>query len=371
MPPENEQEPIVDGIADVPAPEAAPGDQEARAKAAIESDPGTGGAGGKDAKSIAEALSEGIEASAQHGQKKTDKPAGEGDGEDGERPGDDKKQDGDKDVPAEDGDKDKDKKEPDHVNDPIDERLSERAQDRIRSLVGFVKERDEALTTQGKLIDAIQSTGATPEMFAEMVGFMRNANSDEPAALEAAYKTLQNGMRTLAIRMGKPVPEVDLLADYPELAQAVKYGQITEQHAQELAIARERVKVEGTQRTRASDATKATNDAKTEKDTAISDLNALGAHLAKTDKDYQAKFDLITGPLKAAFANIRPSLWKATFEASYAAAVVPKPVVPAAGAAAAAPKKGQPIRPTQPAGGGGKKAPGSMLDAISSAIEGV
>jgi hypothetical protein len=369
--PENEKDPIVDGVGDEPVViQPAEGDQEARAKAAIEADPGTGGAGGEGAKSMADALSEGIEASAQHGKKAADKPAGEVDGKDGEKAEDGKQETDEEKAAREKAEKDEADKKVDHVNDPVDERLSERTQERIKSLIGYVKERDEALIVQGNIIDAIQDTGTTAEQFAETVSFLRNVNSDDPAALEAAYQSLKAGMRTLSIRMGKPVPEVDLLADYPELANAVKYGQITEAHAQEMATYREQQKLAATVRTRANDAAKTTKDAADEKSAAITELNALGADLAKKDPLYQAKFDLITGPLKAAFANIRPSQWKATFIAAYAAAVVAAPVK-AAPAPAPAPKKGQPIRPQQPAGDGAKKAPGSMLDAISSAIEGM
>jgi len=366
MPPQIEEEPIVESVV-VAADEDGAAE---RAKAAIESDPGPGGAGGEAAKSIADALDEGLEAS-KTAKKPGDKPAEAVEDKDGKKDGDGKTETDEEKTAREKAEKDEADKKIDHVNDPIDERLSERTQERIKSLVGFVKERDEALTVQGNLINSIQETGASPEQFAETIGFLRNVNSDDPAALEAAYKTLQGGMRSLAIRMGKPVPEVDLLGEYPELANAVKFGQITKEHAQELAIAREQAKVATTQRTRANDATRTTQEAAAEKDAAITSLNTLGASLAKSDPQYQAKFDLITGPLKAAFANIRPSQWEATFKAAYAAAVVAAPVKAAPVVPAVVPKKGQPIRPQQPAGDGTKTAPKSMLEAVNSALDGM
>jgi len=335
------------------------------------SDPGPGGAGGEGAKSLADALGAGIDSAPKKGEKpivKTDDKTEK----DGEKK-DDATETPEAKAAREKAEADAAKKEPDHINDPIDERLSERAQDRIRGLVAFVKERDEALQVQGALITSIQDTGASPEQFAEMIGFMRAANSGTPEGLEHAYQMLRTSLRTISVQLGKPLPEVDLMSDpaNADLAQAVKYGQITKGHADELAVAREQKKFSDAQRTSAAAKTKTDTDAKTEKDAAISDLNTLGQQLSKDDKDYQRKFDLIVPSLKAAFANIRPNQWKATFEAAYKAVKLPAVAAPAAAAAVVpAVKKPQPIRPVQPAGGAGAKTgPKSMLEALSSGME--
>jgi hypothetical protein len=360
-------EPVVDTT-------PAGGDEAARAAAALEADPGPGGAGGEGAKSLAEALSAGLESAPKKGEKPAVKAAPKAEGEDGKDKGDGKTETDEEKAAREKAEKEAGKKEADHINDPIDERLSERAQERIRSLVGFVKERDEALTVQGNLISAIQDTKATPEQFAEMIGFMRAANSGTPEGLEQAYQMLRTSMRTIALQLGKPIPEVDLLADHADLSQAVKFGQITKQHAEELAVAREQGKFRDAQRKTAEARTKTENDAKTERDTAISDLNALGQQLAKDDPDYQRKFDTIVPALKAAFEGVRPSQWKEMFTKAYKAVklpALPKPnTVDPKPAGDPPAKKPQPIRPVQPAGGGGSKtAPKSMLEALSSGME--
>lgn len=343
------------------------------------SDPGPGGAGGEGAKSLAEALNAGLDSAPKKGEKKPADAVADTKGKAGEDKTDGEAETDEQKAAREAAEKEaKDKKDPDHINDPIDERLSERAQDRIRSLVGFVKERDEALTIQGNLIKSIQDTGASPEQFAEIIGFLRDANSNTPEGLERAYQMLRTGLRTISLQLGKPIPEVDLLADHADLAQAVKFGQITKAHADELALAREQTKFANANRAAAEKRTKETSDAKTERDTAISELNALGAELKKSDPDYEKKFDLIVPALKAAFEGMRPAEWKAAFTKAYTAFKLPAAsppadptkVVPGAAAAAPAAKKPTPIRPTAPAGGGGAKpAPKSLLEALSSGIE--
>ena len=319
------------------------------------------------AKSLADAISEGVASAPKRGKK----PEGEADakveGADGEAEGEGDKEGADKEAAEKEGDKEKDKKELDHVNDPIDERLSERTKERVRALIDGVKQRDEALTVQGNLIGSIQSTGASPEQFAETISFLRDVNSNDPAALDRAYKSLQGGMRALAIRMGKPVPEVDLLAEHPDLAEMVKYGQITKEIAQETALHRSRTKMNSDAQARTTAATQAATDAAKVRNDAITDLNTLGEQLAKTDPDYKAKYDQIVGPLKEAFADIPPQLWGNAFKKAYAAVKITKAVAPPVVTAPAV-KKNVPIRPIAPAGQGTAQ-PKTMLDAVSSALE--
>jgi len=335
-------------------------------------------------KSVAEAFEAGLEAVPQRTKEEADKAATKVEGEKGgEATGDKEKDDASKGAEAakkDEAEKEKPEQKVDHVNDPIPKELKEATQERIRSLIRYVKERDEALTVQGNLISAIQGTGTTAEEFASMIHYLDAFHSDDPKKLETALTILQQNMESIALRLGRDVPGVDFLAGHQDLKDAVKYGQITQQHASEIARARTahaRTQALNEQRTTATQAEQAS---KAEKDSAITDLNALGAQLAKTDPEYQRKYDLIVEPLKAAFAHIPPSQWRAAFDKAYAAVKVPAvPALtgePPPGMVRDA-KTGQfvkagkptPIRPVQPSGAGGNAAPKSAREALSAAID--
>lgn len=332
-------------------------------------------------KSLTEALDAGLEAVPQRTKEEADKAAEKVKGEKGGEPGKDDEKDDAGEAAEKEPEKEGEEKELDHVNDPIPKELKEATQERIRSLIGYVKERDEALVVQGKLINAIQGTGTTAEEFASTIRYLEAFHSNDPKQLELALDILKQNMEDIALRLGRDVPGIDFLEGHQDLKDAVKYGQITQQHASELARGRT-----AAARTQAFDqqrqtATQAEQAAKVEKDTAITSLNELGAHLAKTDPDYQRKYDLLVEPLKAVFERIPPSQWKATFEKAYGALKLPAAAAPAASTAPPAgaardpttglfvkANKGQPIRPVQPAGQGAK-APNSALEALSGAIE--
>jgi len=336
-------------------------------------------------KSIAEAIEAGLDAvparTKEEQQKAADKLAGKPEGTAAKPDGKDEKKDGDKDAAKEGEQKDEKKDEkvdPDHINDPIPKELSERAQERIRSLVGYVKERDEALVTQGNIINAIQRTGTSAEEFATTIQYLEAFHSKDPAQLEKCLGILQRNMEDVALRLGRDVPGIDFLAQHKDLQEAVRYGQITQQHANEIARARTaqaRTQAFEQQRSQTEQTEVA---AKAEKDGAITALNELGSKLKASDPDYQRKFDALVAPLREAFQHMPPRNWKAAFEAAYAKIKLP----PAAPAAAATPpdgmvrdpqtgqfvKKNVPIRPVSPAAAGNAKAqPKSALEAMEQA----
>jgi len=374
MPLENEDTPV----AEAPAAETPAAETPAAETPAAETPAAEG------PKSVAEAIEAGLDAVPQRTKEEVDKAAAKVEGEKGGgETENEKKDDASKDAKSGE-DKAKEeaaKKELDHVNDPIPKELSERAQERIRSLISYVKERDEALTVQGNLISAIQGTGTTAEEFASTIRYLQAFHSQDPKELELALSILQQNMENIALRLGRDVPGVDFLAEHKDLQDAVRYGQITREHANELARARTATARAQRLSQERETTTQAQHKAEAEKNAAISNLNELGVHLAKTDPDYQRKYDLIVGPLKEAFARIPPSQWRETFDSAYAAVKLPPLPAPVNEEPPAGmvrdPKTGQfvkankptPIRPVQAAGAGGTPAPKSAREALSMAID--
>lgn len=326
--------------------------------------------------SLADAINQALDPNAAKPvEKPTDEAASEVEGEEGEGAAEGDEKDGAKDAAKDGADAGKEKpgeKKLDHVNDPIPAQVSERTRERITSLVGTIKTQESELKNQGDLIASIQDTGASAEQFAETIQFLRNVNSNDPEALEAAYKQMKGAIRAISVRMGKAVPEADLLADHPDLAQKVKFGQMTDADAREMAVHRERAKIGQDSLVRTRDQAKEQQTFTKDKAEAITALNTLGRELRARDGAlYEARFAAMTPILTEKFKTLPPKQWEAEFHREYnlskAKAAVPKvdPVVPAV------PAKQQPIRPVSPAGGAGGapvKEPKSLAEAINFGI---
>lgn len=256
-------------------------------------------------------------------------------------------------------------KTPDAVNDPIPEGLNKRTAERMRSLIETVKQQEAIVESHTQLFDVVRESGS-PEEFSAMIGYMRGSKSNDPKVLEQAYSLLQGELRGLAVRMGKPLYEVNLLRDpaNADLVAEIAAGTLTNQRAHELALNREAV-LQRTGQARNSETAGATEQARL---TGVADLDALEKELVKRDGAavYGAKRKVLESSLQATMAEVSPLKWKAIFTKAYdglkvAAPVAAAPVVPA--------EKIQPQRPKQPAGAGGAKtAPTSALDAINQAL---
>lgn len=256
------------------------------------------------------------------------------------------------------------KKEPDAINDPIPEGLNKRTAARMQALIDTVKEQQAIVESHTQLFDIVREAGS-PEEFSAMVGYMRGSKSNDPKVLEQAYSLLQGELRGLAVRMGKPLYEVNLLRDpaNKDLVDEIAAGTLTNQRAHELALNREAQKQRSGQATH----TESAATAERERQTGISDLDNLEKELLKRDGAavYGAKRKVLESSLQATMAEVSPLKWKAIFTKAYDGLKV---AAPAATAAAVA-EKTQPQRPKQPAGAGGAKtAPTSALDAINQAL---
>lgn len=262
---------------------------------------------------------------------------------------------------------------PDAVNDPIPKDLNERTATRMKELIQTVKEQAALAEQHNALFGAIQATGATPDEFADMITYMRFAHTNDPASLQTAYKLLQRELSALAVRLGQPIPEVNLLRDpaNKDLVDEVNAGKLTAQRAHELAAARAAKGATEATAKRAGEAATAKEQAEAATKAGRTELDALDAELRARDgnETFQRKYDILVPQLKNLFSRLDPRQWKETFIDCYENLKLP--ALPAA-AAPASTGKPQPIRPKAPAGtSGGTSAPKTALEAISQALDGV
>lgn len=303
-----------------------------------------------------------------HGKKAAEKkPAGE-------KPGDPKQPSGEK--PPE-----KKPAKADHINDPIDKALSERTQERIRSLIDTVKQREEDLKPHQDVVRAIQDTGATADQFGYMLGYMKLVHSQDPEHWRLAAKALQNELRAISIRLGEPLDGFDVMREHPDLQKELAEGKLTPQRAREIAFQRSRTadQTEATKRTTEQQKLEAQNEQA--RQSGITSLNDLEKELVKRDGAdvYKRLYDLIvTDAMKETFTHIHPNQWRAVFLRHYDALKASLPTNPAAPNAERQPNgqfkpqavksSPQPQRQKTPAGGTAA-APKNLFDAISGALD--
>ena len=263
------------------------------------------------------------------------------------------------------------KKEPDPLNDPIPKDLKQETQERIRSLITATKEANEKGEKVAKdfdyMIEGIKATGTTPEQYGEVLSFMALFNSGNQEHQGKALEILDNMAERLAMLLGKDRQLSDPLTSHADLREAVAKGQITAQYAKEIARTRNGQTFRTELTTAQLQRQQQEQAAATEKEAGRNSLNELEASLKATDPQYDAKKAQLVPILKPIFATIPPSQWKARFEQAYRSLNIPAPV-----------RRGpQPLRGGRSAGAGSGKGgemktePGSMLDAVNAALEGM
>ena len=263
-------------------------------------------------------------------------------------------------------------KTPDALNDPIPKDLKRETQERIRTLIDTNKEtiaqRDKVAQDFDYLIQGVKATGTTPEQYGELLNFMADFNSKDPARQAHALELVENLADRLATMLGKDRPPSDPLAKHADLQEAVAKGQVTPAYAKEIARTRNgqafRTEIETSQGQRAEQQ----RAQQQELDGARNSLNELEGVLSKTDPQYDAKRAALVPILQPLFKTIPPSQWRAHFEQAYANLRLPAP-------ARTAPKPigRQPMRAggsAQASGKGGDLKPGagSMYDAVNEAL---
>jgi hypothetical protein len=283
------------------------------------------------------------------------------DADDGERGGEDE-------PPAEKVEAKKDEpKTVDPVNDPIPDEIKGRTRERIETLVGKVKEAEQYRSSYEELVGMVNSTGATPEAFGNMLNYMRMVNSDNPDDQRTALKAAQAELRALAIRLGeKDVVGFDPVAEFQDLQTAVEAREITPEVAREAALLRLRQQDELTRSTQKNQERQLTMNAERAVQEGTRQLNELGERLAATDPQYREKaamlVPLLRGPMRT---SVHPSQWASTFEEAYRNLKLPSAPAPAP-APRPAPKQ-QPLRGKAPAGQSNRE-PGNALEAMNAVL---
>jgi hypothetical protein len=269
-------------------------------------------------------------------------------------------------------------KAPDPLNDPLPNALKRETKERITTLVGMVKEKDQALqrveTEHREIMGAILDTKANPEQYGQALEYLRMVNSPSRADQEQALSFLQMELAAMARRLGKQVPGVNMLEGHNDLIEEVSTGRLSPDRAQEIAAARAAAQEAQRIGQRQHQSAQETQRIQQEVARGKADLSALGKQLqAANPAVYEAKRKILVNTLKPVFATIPPSQWAATFKRAYDA--LPAPVAPTVAPPTPLSKPGvpaggggnTPLRASNPAGSAAP-APKSLAEAIELGI---
>ncbi|MGE7136026.1 hypothetical protein ACQKIE_00135 [Luteibacter sp. NPDC031894] len=240
--------------------------------------------------------------------------------------------------------------------------LKGKAELRFREMASTIKTQAQELEPLRAAADRGQQwenmvleTKATPEQFGQSLGYLAYINSGDPAKMGQAFDFLLGELQTLGKNIGREVPGlVDPIADHPDLAQAVTFGEMTRAAALELAQ-RRTVEKRGIEH---QTVTSQQATQKAEFDKGMADVTALSEKLKAGDPAFMDKLKVLAPLLDQVRQTVAPSLWVATIEDIYKRIQVSAPVV-APPAPARPPVGAMPLRAT----GAGAPMARSLKDA--------
>lgn len=244
--------------------------------------------------------------------------------------------------------------------------LSDGAKSRFASLVERIKttaqERDSIRDVQDQIVAMMRSTGYGPQEFADVITMLADANSGDTGRMTKAMERIDALRSTVGKGIGKPVPGVDLFADYPDLKTKVDDGDMDEADAAETASLRRRDSKRAEREARESASRETASAHKQSVAQATERLTAVGNELKSADPDYDAKVGALQshGFFDRVAETVDPTQWDTVFRTAYDALgdVAAKPV---------AVSKTQPMRRSV-TGAGGSATPTTTADAVAKAL---
>ena len=250
--------------------------------------------------------------------------------------------------------------------------LKKESQERFQKLVNVVKEQttqleeaktnyEQASMANQEFVTAMDNVGAGANELNSFIDYMGHVKSGN---LEDAYKILSAELNQLSTMMGKEMPGVDLLKDYPDLANQVENFDITRESAIELATARNQRQHQAQDQENQQQSQNAEIQQKESVQQGLEGVKQFELNQSKTDIDFKAKQAIITEKngnapsiLEEIIWNNSPDRWVSLLNLAYRAIrnVSPPPVA-----------KASPLRSSGV--GGGKPEATNMLEAIKQGL---
>lgn len=239
---------------------------------------------------------------------------------------------------------------------------SERGKERIKSVFAKAK----ALETDiGEFRELINSTGMSPQDFAQTLEFGRLMNSGDEKNLRVALEMVEGQRQALYAKLGVEAPGIDLLTGHDDLKSAVENMEITRDRAVELAKFR---KVDGENRQRVQVQQQSLQDQQQFAQTVQQASQSMEGYLEtrKNEVDHLPRMKVLADHFKdpakmqAFVSTYRPDQWAATVKMMYDNVSVARP----------APQTNQQPLRSRPANLGTPSASGSTpMDRVASRLD--
>lgn len=249
-------------------------------------------------------------------------------------------------------------KEPEGLAPKSSERFHRLANE-VRDLRGQVEQREQALSY---VRDTFQENGITSEQFEQAASVIGALNRGD---LETAERVLMEQLQQIAIARGRPIGQIDPLAQFPDLRAAVDGLQVSEEHALQLARARvieqgqqQRTQQQAQQQQEQRARQQQQEQAQQQVNTALTSIDAFTREMAAKDMDWPVIEAKLLPRVQTLLKDVPPSQWLNIVKTQYelikdvSAGAVRQPTQQA----------GQVLRPTGQ--GSPAAAPKSMFDAM-------
>lgn len=249
-------------------------------------------------------------------------------------------------------------KEPEGLAPKSSERFHRLANE-VRDLRGQVEQREQALSY---VRDTFQENGITSEQFEQAASVIGALNRGD---LETAERVLMEQLQQIAIARGRPIGQIDPLAQFPDLRAAVDGLQVSEEHALQLARARvieqgqqQRTQQQAQQQQEQRARQQQQEQAQQQVNTALTSIDAFTREMAAKDMDWPVIEAKLLPRVQTLLKDVPPSQWLNIVKTQYE---LIKDV--SAGAVRQTTQQaGQVLRPTGQ--GAPAEAPKSMFDAM-------
>lgn len=249
-------------------------------------------------------------------------------------------------------------KEPEGLAPKSSERFH-RLANTVRDLQQQVEQRDQAISY---VKETFQTNGITADQFDQAASVIGALNRGD---LDTAEKFLVEQLQQIAIARGRPMAQVDPLAQFPDLRAAVDGLQVSEEHALQLARARvieqgqqQRTQQQAQQQQEQRARQQQQEQAQQQVNTALTSIDAFTREMAAKDMDWPVIEAKLLPRVQTLLKDVPPSQWLNIVKTQYE---LIKDV--SAGAVRQTTQQaGQVLRPTGQ--GSPAAAPKSMFDAM-------
>lgn len=214
---------------------------------------------------------------------------------------------------------------------------SERGQERIKATFTKLRETEaRAAQHEGdvkEFREMVLSTGANAQEFGQMLEVVRLMKSGNDADKRMALEQIEQQRAMLCKELGIEAPGVDVLADFPELKQAVENMEITPAYAHQLAKVK-RQEAQAAQQQRQVQASQQDQQQFLQSVDQVSKVAESYFDTKKAEADYPAKMKMIHEKFKDPVymqefvTTYEPKQWFGIFKLMYDGMVVQAPTQP-------------------------------------------